>query len=166
MRYTEIAILAQAQLLLPHQLLSFALMAVVDTSVVVDTSTSTMCLYTCLSATALVEAEKGMRLTPRLYMVPDETRWWIPLHNSYEEALQRAILGAEERSEKILDPKSEFRILRVEFTALGFGHYSMRGMLTTYDHRSWRFRGEIPFVVRSATGELLVSIDANVQAIL
>ena len=68
MRYTEIAILAQAQLLLPHQLLSFALMAVVDTY------TSTMSLYTVLSATALAEAEKGMRLTPRLYMVPDETR--------------------------------------------------------------------------------------------
>ena len=145
-------------------------MAVVDTSVVVDTSTSTMCLYTCLSATALVEAEKGMRLTRSLGMVPDDKRRWIPLHHSSEQATQRAIWraiwGANKRGENFLDPKKEIRILKVEFTALGFGHYHMRNILTLSPlGDSWRFRGEIPFTVKNTKGDLLLSIKPIVEAI-
>ena len=99
-------------------------------------------------------------------MVPDETRCWIPLNNSYEEAHKRAIWGAEERGEMDLHPKESFRVLRVEFTAHGYGHYSMRNVLTTRDGRSWRFHGEIPFSVRSANGDLLLSVNPSVQAIL
>ena len=33
--------------------------------------------------------------------------------------------------------------MRVDFSALGFGHYFLRNVLSTRDNRAWRFQGEL-----------------------
>ena len=118
----------------------------------VDTSSSKLSVFVCFSVSALAEAEQEAVLKPSLFMNPEGNREWIPLNVSFEAAHQRALWGAEERNETNLHPKDSFRFLRIEFTALGFGHYYLNEMLTTRDYKSWRFHGELPFSVASTNG--------------
>ena len=51
-------------------------------------------------------------------------------------------------------------LVRIDFTAVGFGHYIATNMLTTCDMNAWRFHGEMPVPVSmNAAGELLASIE-------
>ena len=132
----------------------------------VDTSASKLVLYVGLSSSALQMAADQRALTPSLCMAPTGQRAWIPLAVGAASALTRAHWGAEERGERGLDPKRDLRVIQVSFTAHGFGHYYMNGQLTTHDWQTWRFHGELPFVVTAASGELLASVAPDVLCAL
>ncbi len=44
----------------------------------------------------------------------------------------------------VTNPKTYLVLLRVEFSALGFGHYVLSNVLSTGDWKKWRFNGELP----------------------
>ena len=51
-------------------------------------------------------------------------------------------------------------LLRIDFSALGMGHYIATDMLTTCDMKAWRFYWEIPMSVSlNAAGEQLASAE-------
>ena len=108
----------------------------------VDTTSSGLSLYVALSASAFEDFSQTEVVKPDLVMKPEAGRAWIPLHVSYEDALHRAIWGAEERGEIGLCPKSDFYILQITITAHGFGYFYLKNTLTTRDWTKWRFHGE------------------------
>ena len=57
-----------------------------------------------------------------------------------------------------LDPKTDFCIVHVTFSAQGFGHYYLSGKLTTFDWKSWRFHGDLAFRTTDTEGRLLAEI--------
>ena len=83
----------------------------------VDTSSYKLTLFAALSKSAAqVALQQGM-IKPEFFMSPTEERDWIPMNKSPQEALQRAHWGADERGEKDLHPKCDFRVFQIEFTA-------------------------------------------------
>ena len=53
------------------------------------------------------------------------------MSRSPEDALERARWGALERGEYGLDPKDDFRVFEIVFTASGFGYFHLLNLLTT-----------------------------------
>ena len=90
-------------------------------------------------------------------MNPTDERAWIPMSTSAEDALNRARWGAVERGETNLDPKLDFRVVQIEFTAHGFGDFHLTNVLTTQDWKHWRFHGDI-YEVHSETDDILVRL--------
>ena len=79
------------------------------------------------------------------------------MNTSAEEALKRAQWAAVERGEKNLDPKLDFRVVQIEFTAQGFGYFHLSNVLTTRDWKSWRFHGDL-YDIHSETDDILVRV--------
>ena len=51
-------------------------------------------------------------------------------------------------------------LLRIVFSALGFGHYTATDVLATRNGKAWRFHGEMPVPLAVNTdGENLATID-------
>ena len=124
-----------------------------------DTSDSKLVLYVGLTSGALQMAIAQRSITPGFCMAPTRQRAWIPLAVDAGSALTRAHWGAAERGEEGLDPNRDLRVIQVNFTAHGFGHYYLTGQLTTRDWRKWRFHGELPLEVKALpSGELLASV--------
>ena len=77
----------------------------------VETSSYKLTLFAAMSKSASqVALQQGM-IKPEFFMSPTEERDWIPMKKSPQEALQRAHWGADERGEKDLHPKHDFRVL-------------------------------------------------------
>ena len=131
----------------------------------VDTSVPGLKLYAGMSANAFNEVECTGLLSPNLVMAPTKEHAWIPLHVDAEAAFRRALWGAEERGETNLHPKHNFRVIRFDFTAHGFGHYYLSGVLTTSNWKQWRFHGDLPLLARASTsGDVLVCSGPDVLA--
>ena len=84
-------------------------------------------------------------------------RDWVPLFKDSTKAVERGSWMLEEM-DIVFRSKADLALLRVEFTALGFGHYHLSGMLTSRDWHHWRFHGPIPWEVRDLAGNLLAKI--------
>ena len=125
-----------------------------------DTSTSTLSVYVGLHCAIVPVVMNSGVLKPSHVMVCKEERCWIPMHSDLRKALERAKWGAEELGLTVDNPKEDLMLLRVDFSALGFGHYFLRSVLSTRDKRAWRFQGELgmPRAV-SNRGELLATAD-------
>ena len=101
-------------------------------------------------------------LRPEFFMITTPERCWIPMSSSPEGALERARWGARERGEYGLDPKDDFRVFEIVFTASGFGYFHLLDLLTTRQGNedyweAWRFYGNIPETICSAeSGDILV----------
>ena len=113
-----------------------------------------------MSTAAAAEAQQQDMLKPELFMKPSNERAWIPMSTSAAEAMVRARRGAEERGEMNLRPKHDFRIVQIDFTALGFGYFYGTSVLTTRDWQTYRFHGDIATLVRSNNDDILVSLTA------
>ena len=108
-----------------------------------DTSTSFLSVYVGLHRTnAHVVMDKSV-LAPGQVMLCEPGRSWIPMLVDPQKALERAKWGAEELGLTVTDPKQDLILLHVKFSALGFGHYFLRKMLSTRDWKAWRFHGEL-----------------------
>ena len=139
------------------------MMAIAQEPSTEDTSASKLVLYVGLTSGALETAIAQGTLTPGFCMAPTKKRAWIPLAVDAVSAFTRAHWGAEERGVEGLDPKRDLRVLQVNFTAHGFGHYFLTGQLTTHDWTKWRFHGELPLAVKSLpSGELLASVASTI----
>jgi hypothetical protein len=125
-----------------------------------DTSASTLSLYTALPRSSLQQAEQASELSPHLFMQVSGTRAWIPFHVDPKESFERGTWGATERGEDGFNPKGDLVILRIDFTALGFGHYHLTDTLTTRSSkwRQWRFHGTLPLPAKSTDGQLLACV--------
>ena len=97
----------------------------------VDTSSDKLTLFAAMSTSASQDALQQSMLKPEFFMRPTTERAWIPMNKSPEEALKRAHWGADERGEKDLHPKRDFRVFQIEFTAHGFGYFHLANVLTT-----------------------------------
>ena len=82
-------------------------------------------------------------LSPGHVMVSEKGRSWIPMLADPQKALERAKWGAEELGLTVANPKKDLMLLRVDFSALGFGHYFLRNVLSTRGNGAWRFQGEL-----------------------
>lgn len=122
------------------------------------TATSELTLFAGMSLRAYGEAMDANTLSPHHFMVPQGGRAWIPLNKDIQPALGRTIWGAEERGEFNLNPKRNFCLVRITFTALGFGHYYLAGKLTTSDWVQWRFHGDLGVPTRDADGRFLANV--------
>ena len=86
------------------------------------------------------------------------------MSRSPEDALERARWGALERGEYGLDPKDDFRVFEIVFTASGFGYFHLLNLLTTRQGKedyweAWRFYGNIPETICSEeSGDILVQL--------
>ena len=129
----------------------------------VDTSSDKLTLFAAMSTSASQDALQQSMLKPEFFMRPTTERAWIPMNKSPEEALKRAHWGADERGEKDLHPKRDFRVFQIEFTAHGFGYFHLANVLTTHHGKeyweAWRFYGNIYETVRSEeSGDILVQL--------
>ena len=95
-----------------------------------DISTPTKLLYVAVHCTLLPDIMDSSVLAPRHVMACDKHRAWIPLNTDPSEALVRASWGAEENCLAVVNPKVDSNLLRIEFPALGFGHYYLTNVLT------------------------------------
>ena len=86
------------------------------------------------------------------------------MSSSPEGALERARWGARERGEYGLDPKDDFRVFEIVFTAHGVGYFhTMLNLLTTRHGKeywkAWRFHGNIHETICSEeSGDILVQL--------
>lgn len=104
-------------------------------------------------------------LSPHSCMTPTARRAWIPLNMDAEGALDRSNWGAEERGELRLHPKEDFILLRITFTAAGFGHYYLNGKLTTANWKQWRFHGDLSLPTTDRNGRPLAYVTDVAEAI-
>ena len=126
----------------------------------VDTSSYKLTLFAAMSTSASQDALQQSMIKPEFFMSPTNERAWIPMNKSAEEALKRAHWGAPERGENDLDPKDDFRVFEIEFTAHGFGYFYATSVLTTRDWKPYRFHGDITTLVRSDIDDILVCLSA------
>ena len=85
------------------------------------------------------------------------------MSSSPEGALERARWGARELGENDLDPKDDFRVFEIVFTAHGFGYFHLLNLLTTRHGKeyweAWRFYGNIHETICSEeSGDILVQL--------
>ena len=133
-----------------------------------NTCASELALYIGMPKASFAEAQANNTLSPNLFMVPTAGRSWIPMSAASQAALERSHWGAAEVHDSCLggmDPKTDFCIVHVTFSAQGFGHYYLSGKLTTFDWKSWRFHGDLAFRTTDTEGRLLAEI-TNVSDIL
>ena len=126
-----------------------------------DTSTSQKSLYVAVHHEMLTEVFRDGVLAPCHVMACDENRNWIPLHEDPSDALERGCWGAQEIAKTVSDPKDDLMLLRINFSALGFGFYYLNNMLTPpFYRKSWRFHGEmlVPAAV-SRDGHNLATVE-------
>ena len=123
----------------------------------VDTSSYKLTLFAAMSTTTSEDTLQQSMIKPEFFMSPTNERAWIPMSKSAEEALKRARWGADERGETDLHPKLDFRVVKIEFTAHGFGYFYLANVLTTKDWEAWRFHGDI-YEVHSETDDILVRL--------
>ena len=115
-----------------------------------DTSKSTKSLYVGVHHTLVADAIRLAMLAPRHVML----HAWIALDKDEKTALSRA------RESSGRYQRVDWMVFRVDFTAVGIGHYIATNMLTTCDMVAWRFHGEMPMPMSmNAVGELLASIE-------
>ena len=126
-----------------------------------DTSTSQKSLYVAVHHEMLTKVFRDDVLAPCHVMACDENRNWIPLHEDPSDALERGCWGAKEIAKTVSAPKDDLMLLRINFSALGFGFYCLNNMLTPpFYRKSWRFHGEmlVPAAV-SRDGHNLATVE-------
>ena len=119
-----------------------------------------------MSTAAAAQVQQQQMIKPDFLMTPSNTRAWIPMSSSAAEALERVRWGAEERGEANLHPKHDFRIVQIDFTALGFGYFYGTSVLTTRDWKSYRFHGDITTLVRSDIDDIFVCLSVFSEVLL
>ena len=131
----------------------------------VDTEGSTLTVYVGMPKSAVEEVLMQKKLLASQVMAVSSDRVWIPMHKDPMKALERATWGAEETMGKgaITNPKIDLLLVRVQFTALGVGHYILQDRLTTGDWKKWRFHEELRVNqdVKNTTGQLLYTASCH-----
>ena len=131
-----------------------------------------MKLYAGMMLKKSQEASKQGVLRPECFMDTSSKRRWIPMRDTPEKALERAIWGAKaEFGVDVADAKTEVVLVEFEFTAHGMGYYhTMKEILTTYYYKdfwkAWRFKDDLeyhdyPYEIRSDKGDILVQVTTN-----
>ena len=135
----------------------------------INTADKNLTLYAGMTLKAAREAAEKGKLGPECFMLPSPKRCWIPMRNSAEGALERALWGAKhEFGEDDCDPKKDVVIVEFVFTAHGIGYYhTMKEILTTYYYKdfwkAWRFKDDLPYsnlpqIIYSEKGDILVQL--------
>ena len=135
----------------------------------INTSEETLKLYAGMMLKKSQEASKQGVLRPECFMETSSKRRWIPMRDTPERALERAIWGAKaEFGVDVADPKTEVVLVEFEFTAHGMGYYhTFKQILTTYYYKdfwkAWRFKDDLlysnhPYSICSEKGDILVQV--------
>ena len=126
----------------------------------VNTSTSTLSVFVGIHASMLPDVQKSGVLSPRHVMHAAEGRAWIPMNTHLKCAVDWAIWSCEEMSMTVNHPKNDLFVIKVEFSALGFGHYFLREVLSTRNSwGAWRFHGDLPVPqVQNTDGQILATV--------
>eukprot|EP00973_Karenia_brevis_P027789 3829379-Karenia_brevis.AAC.1 len=132
---------------------------------IVDTSESGLTLYGSFPRRLLAEVNQAEALTPEHVMRPSEHRAWVPLWDRGEAAADRVPWMCEELGVPF-NGGGDIALVKVRFTALGFGHYYLNGTLTTRDWKHWRFHGPLPLLRLNHLGEEMFRIDADVMGVV
>ena len=126
----------------------------------VNTSTSTLSVFVGTHASRVLDVHQSGVLSPRHVMHPAEGRAWIPMHTNLKYAADWAMWSCEEKRMTVNHPKNDLFVIKVEFSALGFGHYFLREMLSARNSWSaWRFHGDLPVPeVQNIDGLILATV--------
>ena len=58
-------------------------------------------------------------------------------------------------------------VLKVKFSVKGIGHYTLNNLLTRVPHHgTWRFFGDVPFLVKHSEGDVLVEVRSDVARVV
>ena len=132
----------------------------------VKTSSEKLTLYAGMTMKASEKALKEGMLRPEFFMITTDKRCWIPMRNTPEKALERALWGAKELGEVVSDPKKDLVVVEIVFTAHGVGYFhTMKNLLTTrYGKeywKAWRFFDNLPYSICSEEGDILVQLTTH-----
>ena len=128
-----------------------------------DTSTTAKSLYVAVPRTILPDVMNNAVLAPRHAMASDTQRTWIPLNTSPSDALERARWEFNPLVRSQTQFYVAFILLRIDFSALGFGHYCATDVLIEEFPlpvgEGWRFHGEmqVPFE-ENTDGQILLQL--------
>ena len=129
---------------------------------IVDTSASGLLLFGAFPRAMLADVTCDFSLEPKHVMLASESRAWVPLYTKSEAAVDRVPWMCRELGIPF-NGSADVLVVKVEFTALGFGHYHLRDMLTTRDWKHWRFHGPLQSVGCNQDGQVLHRIDPEVM---
>ena len=134
--------------------------------VTVDTSATELTLFLAVHTTQLEMVRTTEQIRPSNVMLETNPRGWLPLVFEAAEAADRCVWGCEELGLPVTNRKTDLVLFKVQFTALGYGHFSRYGTLTDRDWKNFRFHGPIPLEgYVSETGSPLLVVDSWMWAI-
>ena len=97
-------------------------------------------------------------LAPEHVMQVSATRAWVPLWKEQADAVNRVKDMCEELDIEYTGT-TEVSMVKVIFTTLGFGYYTLTNTLRTWDWKHWRFHGTLPCEQRNYLGQEMVRIE-------
>ena len=122
----------------------------------VDTHGSNLKLYVGIHTTEMPLVTAVGNLVPANVMVPSPRRSWVALTRTQQDAAHRAQMEFEEKG--LQSTQDSLVMLTFEFTALGFGHYTLADQLVEQRYGHFRFYGDLPLLCSNNDGNMLVSL--------
>ena len=128
----------------------------------VDTQGSNLTLYVGIHKDEMPIIESRSALVPRNVMAPTPNRSWVALTRTREDAAYRGTWGFTEIGRT--GGSDSLLLLTFEFTALGFGHFTLEQQLVEHRSGHFRFYGDLPLLCSNTHGNVLVILDTNAKA--
>ena len=116
-------------------------------------------LYGGFPKSLLDDIKANGKFTSAHFMLPSQTRSWIPLFKTKGDAHARAKWGSDELKCTLENTTEDIFIFKVTCTSIGFGTFYLLNQLTTKDWQHWRFHGDLDENVLSPEGLKLLCID-------
>ena len=129
-----------------------------------DTTASTLQLYMGLRKQEFDSVLSNSAVCPCNVMNESDRRAWVVLGTTTKAALDRALWGFEELGYE--PDKSQLLLITFEFTAIGFGHFTLNDMLTTRNNKHFRFYGSLPLRCTNSQGDLLVHAHDSIASVV
>ena len=122
----------------------------------VVTHESKLRLYVGVHAEDMPEINELGYLAPCNVMNVSPDRAWVVLSRELDDAAYRAFQGFREFQRPT--HHTSLVMLTFEFTALGFGHYTLADQLVEHRYGHFRFYGDLPLLCSNIDGNMLVSL--------